>query len=149
MAFRSRTTLVVLAIVAALLIVATFLARALCNLDRHRPRVVSDLRERIGKQVEIGRLALTLFPLTIHISDLEVKNPPPFPAGDLVKVSRIDAVLDPGALLHGNVVVKSLSLDNPVIHLSWDPDGAWNFENSHATATGKGFPQGVIPRVEI
>jgi uncharacterized protein involved in outer membrane biogenesis len=149
MAFRSRATLVVLAIVATFLIVAIFVVCAVFNFDRYRPRLIADLRERTGKQVEIGRLTLTLSPLTIHINDLAVRNPPPFPADEALKVRRIDAVVDPSALLHGSVVIKSLLLYKPIVHLSWDPDGTWNLENSLATAPGKAIPQGVIAKVEI
>jgi uncharacterized protein involved in outer membrane biogenesis len=52
-----------------------------------------------------------------------------FPRGYVVHVARIDAGLDAAALLHRQVVIKSLVLDNPVINLISDPDGPWNFEN--------------------
>ena len=149
MAFRSRTALIVLGIPATLLVAATLIVPVLMNLDRNRLKVISYLQERTGKQVEIGRLALTLFPLAIHINDFGVRNPPLFPPGHVVKVARIEAEVDPRALLHGQVVIKSLVLDKPVIHLTLDPDGAWNFENPHAKASEKAIPLGVIAKVEI
>jgi len=78
MAFRSRTALIVLGIPATLLVAATLIVPVLMNLDRNRLKVISYLQERTGKQVEIGRLALTLFPLAIHINDFGVRNPPLF-----------------------------------------------------------------------
>lgn len=149
MAFRSKTTLIALGIAATLLVATILIVPALMNLDRNRLKLISYLQERTGKQVEIGRLALTLFPLAIHIDDFDVRNPPPFPPGQVVKVARIEAEVDPRALLHRQIVIKSLVLDNPVIHLTSDPDGAWNFENSHARAPEKVFPLGVIAKVEI
>jgi uncharacterized protein involved in outer membrane biogenesis len=149
MAFPRRATMIVLGVAAALLIAAIFLVPALLNLDRYRPNVISYLQQRTGKQVEIGRLALTFSPLAIHIEDFRLGNPPPFPAGDVLKVARIEAEIDSRAVLRRQIVIKSLILDKPVLHLISDPDGAWNFENPHASASEKVVSVGVIPKVEI
>ena len=129
MIIRRRTALIVAGIAAILLLALIFVVPALINVDRYRPQVISYLQEKTGKQVEIGRLALTFFPVTIHIDHIGVKNPPIFPAGYVVQVARIDAELSVGALLHRQVVIKSLVLEDPVLNLTSDPDGPWNFEN--------------------
>ena len=73
-------------IAAILLLAFIFVVPALMNVDQYRPRVISYLQEKTGKQVEIGRLALTFFPLTIHIDRIGVKNPPVFPSGYVIEV---------------------------------------------------------------
>ena len=68
MAIRRRTALILVA--AAILVALIILAPVLFNLDRYRAEVISYLQEKTGKPVEIGRLALTLFPsLSIRIDD--------------------------------------------------------------------------------
>src|SRR6202022_544674 len=104
MAIRRKTSLIVVGIAAILLLALVFVVPALINVDRYRPQVISYLQEKTGKQVEIGRLALTFFPTTVHIDHIGVKNPPIFPAGYVVQVARIDAKLNVGALLHRQVV---------------------------------------------
>jgi len=149
MVIGRKTGLVVIGITAALLLVLIFVLPALIQVDRYRPRVIVFLQETIGKQVEIGRLALTFFPLAIHIDNFGVKNPPIFPRGYVVQVARIDAELGIAALLHRQVVVKSLVLVDPVLNITSDPDGPWNFENPHAQASQNAPPLGVISRVQI
>ena len=149
MAIRRRTGLIVVGIAALLLFALIFVGPALIKVDRYRPQLISYLQEKTGKQVEIGRLALTFFPLSIHIDDFGVKNPPIFPRGYVVKVARIDAELSVGALLHRQVVIKSLVLWDPVLNMTSDPDGPWNFENPQAKASQNTFPLGVISRVQI
>src|ERR1700736_4929135 len=149
MAIRRRTGLIVVGIAALLLFTLIFVGPALIKVDQHRPQVISYLQEKTGKQVEIGRLALTFFPLSIHIDDFGVKNPPIFPRGYVIKVARIDAELSVGALLHRQVVIKSLVLWDPVLNMTSDPDGPWNFENPQAQASQNTFPHGVISRVQI
>ena len=149
MAIPRRTALLVVAIAATLLGALILAIPALVKVDRYRPRIISYLQEKLGKQVEIGRLALTLFPISIHVDDFGVKNPPIFPPGYIVKIAHADAALDVRALLHRQVVITSLVLDSPVIHLSSDPDGPWNFENPEARASQATFPLGMIYKVEI
>src|SRR5229473_1607341 len=108
---RRRTALIVAGIAAILLLALVFLLPALINVNRYRPQMVTYLQEKTGKQVEIGHLALAFFPLSLRIDDFGVKNPPLFPSGYIVKVARIDAELSVAALLHRQVVVKSVVMD--------------------------------------
>jgi uncharacterized protein involved in outer membrane biogenesis len=149
MAIRRRTGLIVVGIAGILLLALIFVVPAFIQVDRYRPKVISYLQEKTGKQVEIGRLALTFFPLSIHIDNFGVKNPPIFPPGYVVQVARIDAELSVGALLHRQVVIKSLVLEDPVLHLTSDPDGPWNFENPQAKDSQNNFPLGPISSVQI
>jgi uncharacterized protein involved in outer membrane biogenesis len=130
MIIRRRTTLIVAGGVVAILLLALILVvPAVINVDRYRPQLISYLQEKTGKQVEIGRLALAFFPVTIHIDHIGFRNPPIFPAGYVLQVARIDAELGLGALLHRQLVIKSLVVEDAVLNLTSDPDGPWNFEN--------------------
>ena len=144
-----KTSLIVTGIAAILLLALMLVAPALINVDRYRPQVISYLQEKTGKQVEIGRLGLTFFPVAIHIDHFGVKNPPIFPSGYIVQVARIDAELSVGALLHRQVVVKSLVLDDLVLNMTSDPDGPWNFENPQSKTSENTLPLGVISKVQI
>jgi uncharacterized protein involved in outer membrane biogenesis len=149
MAIRRRTGLIVVGIVALLLLALIFVGPALFNVERYRPQVISYLQKKTGKQVEIGRLAITFFPVSIQIDNFGVRNPPIFPPGYVVQVARIDAELSIGALVHRQVVIKSLELEGPVINLTSDPDGPWNFENPQSKVSQNTFPLGTISRVQI
>jgi uncharacterized protein involved in outer membrane biogenesis len=144
-----KTGLIAAGVFAILLLALIFIVPALLNVDRYRPQVISYLQQQTGKQIEIGRLTLTFFPLAIRIDHFGVKNPPIFPAGYVVQVARIDAELSVGALLHRKVVIKSLVLEEPILNMTSDPDGPWNFENPQSKASEKEFPLGVISRVQI
>jgi len=149
MTTHRKKLLVMGGISAILLLALVFAGPALVKVDRYRPRVISYLQEETGKQVEIERLALTFFPLAIRIDHFGVKNPPIFPAGYVVQVARIDAELSVAALLHRKVVIKSLVLEEPILNMTSDPDGPWNFENPKSPVLRDAFPLGVIARVQI
>jgi uncharacterized protein involved in outer membrane biogenesis len=150
MTTRRKIAICLLIVTGCLLAAIVFLGPVLLNADRYRPKVISYLEEKTGKKVEIGRLAVTFFPVvTIHVDDFGVKSPPLFPPSYIVKVARIDAQVDAWALLHRQIVVKSLVLDQPIINLVSDPDGPWNFENPQAKSSPSTFLFGVVSRVEI
>jgi uncharacterized protein involved in outer membrane biogenesis len=130
----------------------------LINVDRYRPQVVKHLEEETGKPVEIGRLTLHVFPsVSIYVDDFSIGNPAGFPKGTFVKARRISAAVDAGALWDRKVVIKSLELDDPVLHLLQDARGKWNFENPPAPRQAKedseagpsSFTLGVISKVTI
>src|ERR1700682_5147709 len=146
---RRKTGLIVIAIAGMLLLALIFVAPAFINVDHYRPEVISYLQERTGKQVEVGRLALTFFPLAMHIDHFGVKNPSIFPPGYVVQVRRIDAELSAGALFHRQVVVKSLVLEEPILNMTSDPDGPWNFESPQSKTLDNTLPLGVVSRMQI
>src|ERR1700738_391788 len=146
---RHRTALIVGGIATILLLAFIFVVPSLIDVDRYRPQVISYLQEKTGKQVEIGRLALTFFPVTIHIDRIGVKNPPLFPSGYIIQVARIDAQLTVGALLHRQVVIKALVLEDPVLNLTSDPDGPWNFENPQSKVSANALPLRPISSVKV
>jgi uncharacterized protein involved in outer membrane biogenesis len=148
MSIRPKTALLVTA-GAAILLGASVLLIFPLLIDHYRPNVITYLQEKLGKQVEIGRLTLTMFPVSIRLDDFGVKNAPPFPPGYVVKIARVEADLDSRALLHRQVIIKSLLLDRPVIHLTSDPDGPWNFENPQAKGSQRTFPLGLIYKVQM
>lgn len=130
----------------------------LLDVDRYRPQVAAHIQDETGKPVEIGRLALSLFPtLAIRVDDLALGNPAGFPKGDFLKVHRIKAELDAGALWDRQILIKSLLLDQPDLNLLSDVRGRWNFENRPKAADPKPasgqekplFFLGVISKVSI
>jgi uncharacterized protein involved in outer membrane biogenesis len=149
MATRYKTGLIVAAIAALFLLAIIFVGLYLVNVDRYRPRIIAYLQEKTGKQVEIGRIGFTFFPLSIHVDNFGVKNPPIFPPGYIVQVKRIDAELSVGGLVRRKLVIKSVLLEGLVLNLTSDPDGPWNFENPQSKVFQNPLFLGPISRVQI
>lgn len=151
MAIRRKTIIVVTVIVAAAIVAVALLLSVFANLNHYRPEIISYLEEKTGLPVEIGHLTLSLFPSpSIRVDDFGLKNPPIFPAGYVIKAPRIYAKIGAGALLHRKIVIKSLTLEDPMIDLISDPDGLWNFENpAKSKALTAASSLGAISKVEI
>ncbi|MGA2983264.1 MAG: AsmA family protein [Terriglobia bacterium] len=124
----------ILVIVLVLIVVGlAIIIPILFDIDRYRPQVAAQIQQETGKPALIGRLALTILPeVAIRVDDFSLANPTGFPPGDLVKAKKIYAVVNPLALLHHNVEITSLELDDLTLDLLEDTHGKWNFENSPA-----------------
>ncbi|HLK04447.1 MAG TPA: AsmA family protein [Candidatus Acidoferrum sp.] len=150
MTTRRQLILRSLAAVVAALVLIILTAPLWFNLDRYRPQIITYFEQTTGKKVEIERVTLTLLPQpAIHFVSFAVKSPPLFPPSYILRVPRADAILDFWALLHRNVVIRSVSLDQPQINLISDPDGPWNFENPSSQNSKNLFPLGIIDKVTI
>ena len=150
MATRRKIALRLVVIVICVIVVTILLVPVWFNLDRYRPQIISYFEQTTGKRVEIDRVSLTFFPRpTVHIDGFAVKSPPLFPPSYILKVPNTDTVLDFWALLHRNVVIRSVVLDQPQINLISDPDGPWNFENPETRNSKNLFPLGIIDKVTI
>ncbi len=150
MATRRKIALRLVVIVACIVVAAILLVPVWFNLDRYRPQIISYFQQTTGKKVEIDRVALTFFPRpTVHIEGFAVKSPPLFPPSYILKAPHTDVVLDFWALLHRNVVIRSVVLEQPQINLISDPDGPWNFENPETPNSKNLFPLGIIDKVTI
>src|SRR5690348_4458840 len=116
MATPFKVVLRLIAAVTIVLVLTILLAPLWFNLDHYRPQIISFFEQATGKKVEIESVSLALRPQpTIHFVSFAVKSPPLFPPSDILKVPSADAVLDFWALLHRDVVIKSVSLDQPKI----------------------------------
>jgi len=152
MAIRRKTLIVVTVMVGAAVVAVALLLPVLANPDRYRPQVISYLEAKTGKQIEVGHIGVNWVPLSIRLDNFGCRNPRTFPSGYFLKAARMDAGIDVAALLHRQIVIKSIVLHGPIINVISDPDGLWNFENSPSKTSQEQTPIfafGVIPRVEI
>jgi uncharacterized protein involved in outer membrane biogenesis len=160
MSTRTRRILIVAVVVLAFLaLVGVLVVPRLVDVNRYRPQVAALLESETGKPVRIGRLELTLFPhLAIQVDDFAMGNPKGFPPGDFFKAQRIYALLQAGPLWHRKIVIQSLIVEGPVIHLISNAAGHWNYENPPATQSnnpgtsangGPGFSLGTISELRI
>ncbi len=127
-----------IALIVAIVVVVFILGLAiiipmLLNVDRYRPQVAAQIQQETGKPAHIGRLALTILPVVaIRVDDFSLGNPRGFPTTDFVKVKKIYAVVNPFALLHRQVEITSLEMDDLTLDMLENTHGKWNFENSPA-----------------
>ena len=149
MNIRVRVFLIVIAGVIVLAVATGWYA--LHDPDRYIPKITAYLRQETGLRVQIRHMEVHVFPtLWVRVYGLEIKNPKPFPSGDFLNVSTLDAAVEKIPLLGGRFAIRSLVLYKPVIDVISDPDGRWNYQNSTSGRQAPvHFPTGVISDLQI
>ncbi|WP_407294452.1 AsmA family protein [Stutzerimonas zhaodongensis] len=119
----------IIGIVLAALVLLVVLAAVLVQTQWAREKIEAQLSQRLdGRAVEIGNLDIDWgFPLGINIDDVQIDNPEWAKHPYMLKLDAMQAKLDVGALLTGNLNLQLLELDQPQIHLARQEDGRSNW----------------------
>ena len=120
-----RRTILVLASLAALLVVADQLFGFISLADR-KGVIETRLSEAIGLPVRIhGELGLDVLPqLEVEAHDVVVENPPDRPSPELLRIGRVELGLNPWQLLRRRVEIRWLRIADAQVHLEPDADGS-------------------------
>jgi len=158
MSSRLKVVATLALLLVGLLAVLVVVVPRLVDIDRYRPEVVAQIEKATGKRTEIGHLSLSILPtLSIRADEFALANPPGFPEGYLLTARRIYGVVDAAALWQRQIVIKSLELDQPVVHLLSDLQGRRNFDRPNSPGrlarvsleSGSRFSLGIISSIDI
>jgi len=126
----AKKLLIIVGLVAALAIAGVIALKTLISPEKLRPVLQSQLEDALKRKVELGDVALSLWPLGLEVQKLSIAEDPrvrssrPFATAESLQVS---ARLMP--LLSGYVEIDSLRLMKPVIELIQTRPGQWNVDS--------------------
>ena len=133
----AKKLLIVVGVLAALAVAGVVALRVLISPDQLRPVLKAQLEQALKRKVELGDVALSLWPLGLEVQKLIIAEDPrvrsarPFATAESLHVS---ARLMP--LLSGNVEIESVRLARPVIELIQTKPGQWNFDSIGGESAG-------------
>ncbi|MBI5164140.1 MAG: AsmA family protein [Magnetospirillum sp.] len=139
-----KSVVVAGAVVAAVLAVLVVVP-AVIDWSRYKPEIEARIEDALGRDVDLaGPLSLRLLPspaVTAHrvrVANLAGAEPPA-----MADIAALRLRLSLLPLLGGNVVVRSLELERPELHLQRLADGRANWE--FATSAKPAAPQSAAP----
>lgn len=122
---RSRRGIVLLGLV---LLAALCLVRPGAN--RLRSRIVSSISLALGRSVEVSSVSLRFLPQPgFELENFVVHDDPAFSAEPVLRAQEVTALLRMSSLLRGRLEIATLSLTEPSVNLTRNPEGHWNLEN--------------------
>src|SRR5579864_5270888 len=129
-------------VIVVLLVAAALIVPHLIDVNRYHDKIQAELQKRLGRQVSLGQMHLSLFPPSFQVENATISDDPrfnsqrPFAAAEKLAIS-----VKFWPLLHKDVEVKSLELDRPHIELMRDAQGAWNLASlGHQTTAASSEP---------
>ncbi len=123
-------------LMAAVLFYASRLVASL-KTPEFQEQVLSQASSAVGTKVDVKAMDIDVLS-GVTLQGVAVANPPPF-AGSLATAEEVVLRYNLRSLLAGHVDVQRLSLHKPVLMLSMDPQGTFNYEKLAGT-TAKATP---------
>jgi AsmA protein len=122
------------------------------DINTFKPAIENQLTTALGRQVKLGTLSLSVLSGTVTASDLSVADDPQYSNQPFVtaKELRMGVQMRP-LIFDRKILVNSLEIDTPQIHLVHAASGTWNFSTigqgaAQRTAQQK---QSVIPNLSV
>jgi len=125
-----RKTFIALGVLIIILAIAVLAAPSLVDVNRYRPQIEAKLRERLGRDVSLGPMRLSLIPLAFRVENATIGEDPAFKTGrPFAQVQTLFLSPELLPLLHREVQIKSVQLGRPSVELIRNEQGTWNFSN--------------------
>jgi|GEM_PF-621375 len=116
-------------VLVAVVVAAFFFLIKVIDFNEYKPRLHKAIKESTGYEVIIrGDITLTLSPIGVSVSDIEVNNPTYHPETPFAKLGSFDVALDVPALLKKEIKVTQLSLDGLALNIEKIKDGKFNYD---------------------
>lgn len=98
--------------------------------NRLRFRIVGSISLALGRSVEVSSVNLRLLPQPgFDLENFVVHDDPTFGAEPVLRAQEVTALLRMSSLLRGRLEIATLSLTEPSLNLTRNPEGHWNLEN--------------------
>src|SRR5438067_3678688 len=127
---------IAIASVMVLLVVGALVVPRVIDINSYHDQIQSELEKKLGRQVSLGQMRLSLFPPAFQVQNATVGEDSSFPAGQpFAKVEKLSVSVKLLPLLRKQVDIHSLELDRPHIELVRNAQGEWNFATLGTAST--------------
>jgi len=116
------------AIILVLVVAAALIVPHLIDINRYHGQIQSQLEKKLGRQVSLGNMSLSLFPPSFLVENATIAEDPRFASGrPFAAADKLSVSVKFWPLLHKDIEVNSLELVHPHIELIRNAEGDWNF----------------------
>jgi len=123
-----KRLLVGMIVVVLALVVLGAAALLLVDVNHFRPQIQASLGKAMGREVSIGKLHMALWTGSLEADQIRIGDDPAFGKQPFVSARSLDLGVQLWPLLiHRELHVTSLTLDQPVVRLVQNRKGDWNF----------------------
>ncbi len=135
-AFMRRVLKIILSLV-ILLIVVAIAVPFFVPADKIKDEVLAQIEAKTGREVSIDHVKFAIFPtIALDAETVKIGNPAWALGGNMAEIKTLKVGLELLPLLHGEVKLKELTLDQPVILLIQQKGRAnWNFAKAETQKT--------------
>ena len=128
----------IIAILAVIIIVVAGVFLATIDINRYRGTIQAELAKRLGRNVTLGEMHLSVLPFRFVVRDVNIADDPAFRTDKpFLQAQELDVSVKLLPLLHKAVEIRSLYLQKPSIDLVKNVPGVWNFSSLGSPSSGR------------
>ena len=133
---------IALVVVVVVIVVVLLALPHIIDVNQYRGEIQSQLQQRLNRPVQLGQLALGIFPVRVEADNVVIGEDPSFQgAAPFAQVAELDVSVNLLPLLSKTVEINSLELKQPKIELIRNAQGVWNFSTIGAPAPSNAHAQ--------
>ena len=137
-----KKALKIAGIVIAVIIVLLLIIPLFVNADSFRPLIQSKAQEALGRNVQIGKLGLSLFSGSLSADGITIADDPKFSNQPFLTAKSLDVSVDVMPLIFSRELhVNSIKLVQPQVALISNAQGQWNYSSLGSPAASGNTPQ--------
>src|SRR5689334_16789569 len=145
---------IIVLVVVVLLVAAALIIPHLIDVNHYHNQIQAQLEKRLGRQVSLGNMSLSLFPPSFVVENATIAEDPQFGSSrPFAAIDKLSVSVKFWPLLRKDLEVNSLELQRPHVELVRDAKGVWNFatlgqqgKTSPTVTTG---PEGKQPAGQL
>jgi AsmA protein len=135
---KKRRTLMIVASILGVLVLLVLALPFLIDVDHFRPQVETQLKHSLGRDVNIGRLSLSILGGGVSAQKVIIGDDPDFSKDPFIVAKSLNIGVEWWPLISSRAMhITSLTLQDPQVHLLRSPSGKWNFSSLGSTAQPK------------
>jgi uncharacterized protein involved in outer membrane biogenesis len=128
--YVKKKVIIGLGVLVVFVVIALLAAPSFIDVNHYRPQIEAKLQDRLGRQVSLGPMRISLIPLAFRVENAVIAEDPAFGTGrPFAQIQTLFVRPELLPLLHRQVQIRSLQLDRPVVELVRNERGTWNFSS--------------------
>jgi AsmA protein len=128
---------VIVAVIAGLFIIIALVVPLFIDVNQYKPKLESDLSGALGRQVEIGKISLSVWSGSVSVDSVSVADDPTFSHSPFLTAKKLSAGVSLWPLIFSKrLEVSSFTIADPQVVLLRTPSGRWNYASLGAAGGG-------------
>ena len=117
--------IILVSILALAVLVLSFL-----DLNKHKDTILTELKTEFPRDIDFRNIEITIISgLGAKVHGLTISENPAFPPGDFLQLESLQVQLSVLSLLNKQIKIKRITLEKPVIRISRNAKGEFNFSD--------------------
>ena len=131
---RVRKPLLIAGIVVAVILLILIVTPFFINADDFRPQIEAALSQKLGRNVQLGHIRVSLFSGSLRADQISIADDPAYSSQPFLEAKSFSVGIDVMPLIFSrSLQVHSVSFEGPQVQLLRTATGQWNFASLGGT----------------